>query len=70
LEGYDTWDVGKVTWGGRAKVFGTVPVCVGVQEKAYGGEGVLAGKGVKGALWGLLGFRILALMVLQFQSLW
>nr|GEX09415.1 hypothetical protein [Tanacetum cinerariifolium] len=38
---------------------------VGAQEKAWG-EGVfLAGKGVKGALWGLLGFRILALMVLQ-----
>nr|GEW95259.1 uncharacterized mitochondrial protein AtMg00810-like [Tanacetum cinerariifolium] len=34
---------GKVTWGGRAKVFGTIPMCVGVQEKAYGGEGVLAG---------------------------
>nr|GEZ57152.1 hypothetical protein [Tanacetum cinerariifolium] len=42
---------GKGTWEGQAKVFGTVPVCVGVQEKAYGGEGVLAGKGVKGVLW-------------------
>nr|GEV47784.1 hypothetical protein [Tanacetum cinerariifolium] len=26
LEGLDTWDGGKGTWGGRAKVFGTVPV--------------------------------------------
>nr|GEV38411.1 copia protein [Tanacetum cinerariifolium] len=30
-------DGGKGTWGGRAKVFGTVPVCVRVPEKA--GEG-------------------------------
>nr|GEX97144.1 hypothetical protein [Tanacetum cinerariifolium] len=41
------WDGGNITWGGRARVFGTVPVCVGVQEKAYGGEGVLAGRVVK-----------------------
>nr|GEV02175.1 hypothetical protein [Tanacetum cinerariifolium] len=33
LEGCDTWDGGKGTWGGRAKGFGTTPVC------AYTGEG-------------------------------
>nr|GEZ49236.1 hypothetical protein [Tanacetum cinerariifolium] len=46
-----TWDGGKGTWGGRAKGFGTVPVCVSVQEMA-GGEGrVLAGMVVKGAMF-------------------
>nr|GFA03037.1 hypothetical protein [Tanacetum cinerariifolium] len=45
--GCATWDGGNITWGGRARVLGTVPVCVGVQEKAYGGEGVLAGRVVK-----------------------
>nr|GEW39337.1 reverse transcriptase domain-containing protein [Tanacetum cinerariifolium] len=29
-----TWDGGKGTWGGRARGFGTVPVCVRVQERA------------------------------------
>nr|GEW01789.1 hypothetical protein [Tanacetum cinerariifolium] len=33
-EGCVTWDGGNSTWGGRAKVFGTVPVCLGVQERA------------------------------------
>nr|GEV86048.1 reverse transcriptase domain-containing protein [Tanacetum cinerariifolium] len=32
------WDGGKSTWGGRVRVFGTVLVCVSVQERA-GGEG-------------------------------
>nr|GEV36181.1 hypothetical protein [Tanacetum cinerariifolium] len=32
---------GNGTWGGRAKVFGTVPVCVRVQERV-GGEGFMA----------------------------
>nr|GEV56734.1 ribonuclease H-like domain-containing protein [Tanacetum cinerariifolium] len=46
-----TWDEGKGTCGGRAKGFGTVPVCVSVQEMA-GGEGrVLARMVVKGALF-------------------
>nr|GEZ26335.1 hypothetical protein [Tanacetum cinerariifolium]GEZ37926.1 hypothetical protein [Tanacetum cinerariifolium] len=45
------WDGGKITWGGRARVFGTVPMYVRVQEMA-GGEGrVLAGMVVKGALF-------------------
>nr|GFC21802.1 hypothetical protein [Tanacetum cinerariifolium] len=44
LEGYATWDGGNSTWGGRARVFGTVPVCMKVQEKA-GEEGlILAGR--------------------------
>nr|GEZ96013.1 hypothetical protein [Tanacetum cinerariifolium] len=34
LEGCDTWDGGKVTWGGQARVYGTVPVCVCAQEIA------------------------------------
>nr|GEV67194.1 uncharacterized mitochondrial protein AtMg00810-like [Tanacetum cinerariifolium] len=47
-KGCATWDGGNSTWGGRARVFGTVSVCVSVQEMA-GGEGrVLAGKVVKG----------------------
>nr|GEY93776.1 hypothetical protein [Tanacetum cinerariifolium] len=29
-----SWDGGKSTWEGRVRVFGTVPVCVGVQEKS------------------------------------
>nr|GEZ59774.1 reverse transcriptase domain-containing protein [Tanacetum cinerariifolium] len=52
-KGCATWDGGNSTWGGRARVFGTVPVCVRVQERA-GGEGhVLAGRFVKGALFRL-----------------
>nr|GEX47232.1 hypothetical protein [Tanacetum cinerariifolium] len=33
-EGCASWDGGKGTWGGQARVFGTVPVCVRVQERA------------------------------------
>nr|GFB78257.1 hypothetical protein [Tanacetum cinerariifolium] len=29
-----SWDGGKSTWGGRVRVFGTVPVCVRIQERA------------------------------------
>nr|GEX94101.1 reverse transcriptase domain-containing protein [Tanacetum cinerariifolium] len=44
------WDGGKSTWGGRVRVFGTVSVCVRVQEKA-GGEGrVLARRFVEGTV--------------------
>nr|GEW76521.1 DNA-directed DNA polymerase [Tanacetum cinerariifolium] len=39
-----TWDGGKGTWGGRARVFGTVPLCVCVQERAGEGVVLLAGK--------------------------
>nr|GEY83133.1 hypothetical protein [Tanacetum cinerariifolium] len=35
-EGCASWDGGKGIWGGRARVFGTVPVCVRVQERAGG----------------------------------
>nr|GEV67553.1 protein kinase-like domain, phloem protein 2-like protein [Tanacetum cinerariifolium] len=50
LEECATWDGGNNTWGGRARVFGTVPVCVSVQEMA-GGEGrVLAGRVVNGTV--------------------
>nr|GFA33478.1 ribonuclease H-like domain-containing protein [Tanacetum cinerariifolium] len=45
-EGCASWDGGKGTWGGRAKVFGIVPVCVRVQESEYGGRGLLAEKTV------------------------
>nr|GEW79535.1 hypothetical protein [Tanacetum cinerariifolium] len=45
--GCATWDGGKVTWGGRGVAFGTVLVCVRVQERA-GEEGlILAGMVVK-----------------------
>nr|GEY44896.1 hypothetical protein [Tanacetum cinerariifolium] len=46
-EGCATWDGGNSTWGGRVRVFGTVPVCVRVQERVYGDELFLAGKGVR-----------------------
>nr|GFA39802.1 ribonuclease H-like domain-containing protein [Tanacetum cinerariifolium] len=46
-EGYATWDRGNSTWGGRAKGFGTVLVCVSVQEMVYGGGTLLAGNVVK-----------------------
>nr|GEW07564.1 hypothetical protein [Tanacetum cinerariifolium] len=47
-EGCATWDEGNSTWGGRAKVFGIVPVCLGVQERArvreeFWREGLLRG---------------------------
>nr|GEZ88146.1 hypothetical protein [Tanacetum cinerariifolium] len=42
-KGCATWDGSNSTWGGRVRVFGTVPMCLGVQERA-GGEGrVLTG---------------------------
>nr|GEX45373.1 DNA-directed DNA polymerase [Tanacetum cinerariifolium] len=47
-KGCDTWDGGKGTWGGRAKGFGTIPVCVHAQEKAGEGVVILVGKGVVG----------------------
>nr|GEZ56175.1 hypothetical protein [Tanacetum cinerariifolium] len=47
LEGCAMWDWGKGTWGGRGVAFGTIPVCVRVQERA-GEEGlILARKMVK-----------------------
>nr|GEX04102.1 hypothetical protein [Tanacetum cinerariifolium] len=36
-----SWDGGKGTWGGRVKVFGTVSVCVRVQERAGGNQKLL-----------------------------
>nr|GEW59833.1 hypothetical protein [Tanacetum cinerariifolium] len=30
-----SWDLGKRTWGGRERGFGTVPVCVRIQESEY-----------------------------------
>nr|GEZ60987.1 hypothetical protein [Tanacetum cinerariifolium] len=41
-----SWDGGKSTWGGRVRVFGTVPVSLGAQEIAWGRGEFLAGKGV------------------------
>nr|GEW09408.1 hypothetical protein [Tanacetum cinerariifolium] len=35
-EGCATWDGGNSTWGGRARVIGTVPVSLGTQEIAWG----------------------------------
>nr|GEY81534.1 hypothetical protein [Tanacetum cinerariifolium] len=49
-KGCATWDGGNSTWGGRVRVFGTVSMCLGVQERA-GCEGrVLAGRVVKGTV--------------------
>nr|GEZ68542.1 hypothetical protein [Tanacetum cinerariifolium] len=48
LEECDTWDGGKITWGGRVGALGTVPVCVCVCTRRAGeGVAILAGKGVK-----------------------
>nr|GEY63993.1 reverse transcriptase domain-containing protein [Tanacetum cinerariifolium] len=47
-EGCATWDGGNSTWGGRVRVFGTVPVYVSVQEIAGGEGAILAGRVVKG----------------------
>nr|GEW60574.1 hypothetical protein [Tanacetum cinerariifolium] len=47
-----TWDGGRSTWGGRVRVFGTVPVSLGAQEIAWGRGEFLAGKGVVGVLFG------------------
>nr|GFA51029.1 hypothetical protein [Tanacetum cinerariifolium] len=44
LEEFATWDGSNSTWGGRGVAFGTVLVCVRVQERA-GEEGlILAGR--------------------------
>nr|GEY78178.1 hypothetical protein [Tanacetum cinerariifolium] len=40
---YASWEMGKGTWGGWERGFGTVPVCVRVQESKYG-EGCFGGK--------------------------
>nr|GFA17785.1 hypothetical protein [Tanacetum cinerariifolium] len=45
-----TWDGGKGTWGGRAKVFGTVPVVLGAQEIVWGNGVKMAGKCVEGTV--------------------
>nr|GEW22703.1 reverse transcriptase domain-containing protein [Tanacetum cinerariifolium] len=45
LEECAMWDGGNSTWGGRVRVFGTVPVCVSVQEIAGEGVVVFGGKG-------------------------
>nr|GFA54838.1 hypothetical protein [Tanacetum cinerariifolium] len=44
------WDGGKGTWGGRVRVFGTVSMCMRVQEKAGGERRVLAGRFVEGTV--------------------
>nr|GEZ32361.1 hypothetical protein [Tanacetum cinerariifolium] len=49
-KGCATWDGGKSTWGGRARGFGTVSVCMRVQESENGGGVFLAGRVVKGTV--------------------
>nr|GEU63892.1 reverse transcriptase domain-containing protein [Tanacetum cinerariifolium] len=44
FEGLSSWDLDKTTWGGRFKLFGTVPVCCNCTGKVNGGGLVLAGK--------------------------
>nr|GEU60188.1 hypothetical protein [Tanacetum cinerariifolium] len=49
-------DLGKFTWGGRARIFGTVPVVLGAQEARMGCWVKMAGKWVRGyclGRWGL-----------------
>nr|GEZ99820.1 integrase, catalytic region, zinc finger, CCHC-type, peptidase aspartic, catalytic [Tanacetum cinerariifolium] len=50
-KGCATWDGGNSTWGGWAKGFGTILVCVSVQEMVYGGGSLLAGKVVQIIMW-------------------
>nr|GEZ47413.1 retrovirus-related Pol polyprotein from transposon TNT 1-94 [Tanacetum cinerariifolium] len=45
-----SWDWGKGPWRGWEKGFGTVPVCVRIQESEYGGGMFLAGKYVEEAV--------------------
>nr|GFB05024.1 hypothetical protein [Tanacetum cinerariifolium] len=47
LEGLDTWDGGKGTWGGQAKVFGTISVLYRCTRRGVGDGLFLAGKGVR-----------------------
>nr|GEY03876.1 hypothetical protein [Tanacetum cinerariifolium] len=52
----NTQDWGKFTWGGQARIFGTVLVVLGVQEARMGCWVKMAGKGVRGyslGRWGL-----------------
>nr|GFD16309.1 hypothetical protein [Tanacetum cinerariifolium] len=56
LEGLSSWDLDKTTWGGRFKLFGTVPVCCKCIGKVNGGGLVLAGKLGKRVLFGWLGY--------------
>nr|GFA37889.1 hypothetical protein [Tanacetum cinerariifolium] len=51
LEGCAMWDWGKGTWGGRARVYGTIPVCVCAQEIARGKEDAATWDGGK-STWG------------------
>nr|GEU55141.1 hypothetical protein [Tanacetum cinerariifolium] len=39
-KGCASWDLGKRTWGGQERGFGTVPVCVRVQEMQTPGSGI------------------------------
>nr|GEV11635.1 hypothetical protein [Tanacetum cinerariifolium] len=47
LESLATWDGVNSTWGGRAKGFGTVPVCMRVQERAGEDGLILTGRHFK-----------------------
>nr|GFA08538.1 hypothetical protein [Tanacetum cinerariifolium] len=44
-EGCASWDLGRRTWGGWERGFGTVLECVRVQESEYGGGVIFGGKG-------------------------
>nr|GEZ66189.1 hypothetical protein [Tanacetum cinerariifolium] len=48
-----SWDGGKSTWGGRVRVFGTVPVSLGAQEIVWG----------RGRFWRERLFRVLCRLV-------
>nr|GEZ94937.1 hypothetical protein [Tanacetum cinerariifolium] len=44
FEGLSSWDFDKTTWGGRFKLFGTIPVCCKSTGRLGRGGLVLAGK--------------------------
>nr|GEY47421.1 hypothetical protein [Tanacetum cinerariifolium] len=50
-EGCASWDLGKRTWGGRERGFGTVPVWCRCTGSGVGDGVVLAGKWVEVTVW-------------------
>nr|GEW49004.1 hypothetical protein [Tanacetum cinerariifolium] len=48
LESLATWDGGNITWGGRVKALGTVPICVCAQEGLGKGKGWGRGTSIGG----------------------
>nr|GEZ14232.1 retrovirus-related Pol polyprotein from transposon 17.6 [Tanacetum cinerariifolium] len=62
LESLATWDGGNITWGGRVRVYGTVPICVSVHRKGWGRGTRIGGKSSLATVY--LRFRKMADLVL------